>query len=147
MLVNNSDFSKTDDDLEMLKVVTMDEEQLDSEIGSSSRRGSVRCRKVIHRDHIQGHERRFLDYFAESSVYPPKLFRRRFRMNCSLFLRIQVVIKAHDSYFIQKRNCARKLGLSSLQKITVALRMLTYGVAIDFIDKYVRIGESTIIET
>ncbi|XP_028106044.1 uncharacterized protein LOC114305092 [Camellia sinensis] len=137
MLVNDSDLSESNDDLEMLKAVTMDEELLDSEIGSSSRRGFVRGRKVIHRDHIQGHERLFLDYFAESPVYPPELFRRRFRMKRSLFLRIQVVVEAHDRYFLQKRNCAGKLGLSSLQKITVALRMLAYGVAADFIDEYI----------
>ncbi|CAL5370078.1 unnamed protein product [Camellia sinensis] len=147
MLVNDSDFSESDDDLEMLKAVTMDEELLDSEIGSSSHRGSVRSRKVIHRDLIQGHERLFLDYFVESPVYPPELFRRRFRMKRSLFLRIQATVEAHDPYFLQKRNCAGKLGLSSLQKITVALRMLAYGVAADFMDEYVRIGESTAIES
>ncbi|XP_028056446.1 uncharacterized protein LOC114260503 [Camellia sinensis] len=123
MLVNDSDFSESDDDLEMLKVVTMDEELLDNEIGSSSRRGSVRGRKVIHRDHIQGHERLFLDYFAKSPIYPLELFRRRFRMKRSLFLRIQAA------------------------KITVALRMLAYGVAVDFMDEYVRIRESTAIES
>ncbi|XP_028056447.1 uncharacterized protein LOC114260504 [Camellia sinensis] len=109
MLVNDSDFSESDDDLEMLKAVTMDEELLDSEIESSSCRGSVRGRKVIHRDHIEGHERFFLDYFAELPVYPPELFRRRFRMKRSLFLRIQAAVEAHDPYFLQKRNCAGKL--------------------------------------
>ncbi|KAK9994607.1 hypothetical protein SO802_024310 [Lithocarpus litseifolius] len=39
------------------------------------------------------------------------------------------------------------LGLSSLQKITAALRMLAYGMAADFMDEYVRIGESTAIES
>ena len=38
------------------------------------------------------------------------------------------------------------LGLSSLQKMTAALRMLTYGVAIDFTD-HVRIGESNAIKS
>ena len=38
------------------------------------------------------------------------------------------------------------LGLSSLQKMTAALRMLTYGVVIDFTD-HVRIGESIAIES
>ncbi|XP_028084043.1 uncharacterized protein LOC114285215 [Camellia sinensis] len=61
-------FSESDDDLEMLKAVTMDEELLDSEIGSSSRCNSVRGSKVIHRDHIQGHERLFLDYFTKSLI-------------------------------------------------------------------------------
>ncbi|XP_028055139.1 uncharacterized protein LOC114259324 [Camellia sinensis] len=123
MFVNDSDFSESDDDLEVLKAVTMDEELLDS------------------------HERLFLDYFAESPIYPPELFRRRFRTKRSLFLRIQAAVEAHDPYFLQKRNYAGKLGLSSLQKITVALRMLAYGVAADFMDEYVRIGESTAIES
>ncbi|KAF3444889.1 hypothetical protein FNV43_RR14582 [Rhamnella rubrinervis] len=39
------------------------------------------------------------------------------------------------------------LGLSSLQKITTAIRMLAYGVAADYVDEYVRIGESTAIES
>ncbi|CAL5373544.1 unnamed protein product [Camellia sinensis] len=131
----------------MLKAVTTDEKLLDSEIGSSSHRGSVRGRKVTHRDYIQGHERLFLDNFAESLVYLLELFRRRFRMKRSLFLRIQAAVEAQDPYFLQKRNCAGKLGLSSLQKITVALKMLAYGVAADFMDEYVRIGEITTIES
>jgi hypothetical protein len=39
------------------------------------------------------------------------------------------------------------LGLSSLQKMTAALRILAYGVAIDSTDEYVRIGKSTAIES
>lgn len=38
-------------------------------------------------------------------------------------------------------------GLSALQKMTAALRMLTYGTPADAIDDYVRIGESTAIES
>ena len=68
-------------------------------------------------------------------------------MKCSLFLRIQSKVKSHDSYFVQKRNSTNKLGLSSLQKITAALRMLTYGVSSDLIDEYVRIGETVALES
>uniref|UniRef100_A0A2N9IKV7 DDE Tnp4 domain-containing protein n=1 Tax=Fagus sylvatica TaxID=28930 RepID=A0A2N9IKV7_FAGSY len=49
-------------------------------------------------------------------------------MNHSLFLRIHSAVEAHESYFIQKRDVARRLGLSSLQKMTVTIRMLAYGV-------------------
>ena len=45
-------------------------------------------------------------------------------MKRSLFICIQSKVEAYDSYFVQKRNSAKKFGLSSLQKITVALRML-----------------------
>ena len=46
-----------------------------------------------------------------------------------------------------KRDVARRLGLSSLQKMTFAIRMLAYGVTCDLMDEYVRIGESTAIES
>ncbi|XP_030925428.1 uncharacterized protein LOC115952396 [Quercus lobata] len=106
-----------------------------------------RRRRSIQRNHLVGHERLFLDYFASTPIYPPTLFHRRFRMKRSLFLRIQSQVEAHDSYFVQKRNSANKLGLSSLQKITAALRMLAYGVSGDLIDEYVRIGETTALES
>jgi hypothetical protein len=68
-------------------------------------------------------------------------------MNHSLFLRIHSAVEAHEPYFIQKRDVARRLGLSSLQKMTVTIRMLAYGVTGDLMDEYVRIGESTAIES
>ena len=68
-------------------------------------------------------------------------------MHRPLFLRIVNDVVAHDPYFVQRRDAAHKLGLSSLQKVVVAFRMLSYGVAADAIDEYVRIGESTSIET
>ncbi|XP_035546240.1 uncharacterized protein LOC118348504 [Juglans regia] len=52
-------------------------------------------------------------------------------------------VEAHDDYFVQKRDASGRLGLSSLQKITAAIRMLAYGVTADLMDEYVRIGEST----
>ena len=67
-------------------------------------------------------------------------------MKHSLFLRIQFKVEAHDSYFVQKGNSANKFDLSSLQKITATLRMFVYGVSGDFIDEYVRIGETTALK-
>ncbi|XP_022869500.1 uncharacterized protein LOC111388910 [Olea europaea var. sylvestris] len=62
-------------------------------------------------------------------------------------LRQGSIQETHDPYFVQRRNATRTLSLSSLQKITASLRMLSYGVAADFIDEYIRIGESTAIES
>ncbi|XP_030930717.1 uncharacterized protein LOC115956501 [Quercus lobata] len=45
------------------------------------------------------------------------------------------------------RNGDKKLGLSSFQKITAALKMLAYGVTGDFIDEYVRIGETIALQS
>ena len=112
--------------------------------GSTSQR---KRRRYIERDRLAGHKRLYLDYFADTPVYPPNLFRRRFRMSRSLFLRIQSAVETYEPYFIQKRDNAQRLSLSSLQKITAALRMLAYGVAANFMDEYVWIGESTAIES
>ncbi|XP_028065442.1 uncharacterized protein LOC114268462 [Camellia sinensis] len=137
MILNESD---SDDELEIVTVVKMEEE-------SRSRRGSIQRRLFTRHNTLEGHQRLFLDYFAESPIYPPNVFRRRFRMNRSLFLHIHSTLKTHEPYFVQKRNGARVLGLSSYQKMTATLRMLTYGVAVDFMDEYVRIGESTAMKS
>jgi len=68
-------------------------------------------------------------------------------MSRSLFLRIQSKVEAHKTYFIQKRDNAQRLGLSSLQKMTTAIRMLAYGVMANFMDEYVQIGETTAMES
>ncbi|GAB2297867.1 hypothetical protein Dimus_038496 [Dionaea muscipula] len=68
-------------------------------------------------------------------------------MNRSLFFHIHSALIEYDLYFVEKRNVAGRLGLSSLQKMTVALRMLAYGVSVDHVDEYVRIGESTTLES
>lgn len=68
-------------------------------------------------------------------------------MNRSLFLCIQSTVEAYDLYFFQTINCAGTLGLSSLQKMTTAYRILAYGVIADYVDDYVRIRETTAIES
>jgi len=56
-------------------------------------------------------------------------------------------IEQHDNYFVQKRDRCGRLGLSCLQKVTAALMMISYGVPADFMDQYIRIGESTALES
>ena len=59
-------------------------------------------------------------------------------MSRTLYLRIVQAVEQHDNYFEQKRDRVGRLGLSSLQKITVAFLMLSYGVPADFMDQYIR---------
>ena len=42
--------------------------------------------RYIRRNHLVGHERLYLDYFADSPIYPEKLFWKRFWMSRSLFM-------------------------------------------------------------
>ena len=68
-------------------------------------------------------------------------------MSRDLFVRIMNAVESYDDYFVQKRSAANVLGLSCFQKVTAAFRILTYGVPADATDEYVRIGESTAIES
>ncbi|XP_042973075.1 uncharacterized protein LOC122304878 [Carya illinoinensis] len=86
-------------------------------------------------------------YFAiisQKIQYIPQIY---FRMSHPLFLRILNEVESYEPYFIQRRDNAGRLDLFSMQKITVTLRMLTYGVIENFIDEYIRIGESTTMES
>ena len=47
-------------------------------------------------------------------------------MRRPVFLRIMKAVEEHDDYFVQKRNAAGVLGLSCLQKVVAAFRMLAY---------------------
>ena len=49
---------------------------------------------------------------------------------------------AHDPYFECKTDVLGKLGFSSYQKCTVAIRMLAYGIPGDLVDEYVRMSET-----
>ena len=66
-------------------------------------------------------------------------------MRRDLFLRIVDAVKDHDNFFLQKKFCTDRHGLSTLQKVTVVFRMMAYGASIDSTDEYVRIGDSTAI--
>ena len=57
-------------------------------------------RRYIERNRLAGHKRLYLDYFADTPVYPPNLFQRRFRIRLSLFLRIQSKVETYKPYFI-----------------------------------------------
>ena len=68
-------------------------------------------------------------------------------MSRPLFLRIVNEVEQYDTYFIQRTGVVGVLGLSSLQKITAAYRILSYGTPTDSVDEFTRIGESNAIES
>ena len=67
-------------------------------------------------------------------------------MSRKLFLRIVNSIREFDNYFKCKMDCTDKLGFTSIQKCTTAMRMLAYGAPSDSLDDYGRMAESTSIE-
>ncbi|XP_023635151.1 uncharacterized protein LOC111829646 isoform X2 [Capsella rubella] len=71
------------------------------------------------------------------------MFRRRFRMNKPLFLRIVNRLLAEVGYFLPKKDATFRNGISPLQKCTAAIRLLAYGGGADTVDEYIRLGETT----
>uniref|UniRef100_A0A0D3BT31 DDE Tnp4 domain-containing protein n=1 Tax=Brassica oleracea var. oleracea TaxID=109376 RepID=A0A0D3BT31_BRAOL len=71
------------------------------------------------------------------------MFRRCFRMNKSLFMRIVDQLSAEIPYFQTRRDATGRFGHSALQKATAAIRMMAYGCPADAIDEYLRLGETT----
>jgi hypothetical protein len=105
-----------------------------------------RKKRWLSRGRDEGNDRLMRDYFVEQPVYGEELFRRRFRMSRSLFLRIMEAVVAHDNYFVQRMDATKQYGFSPHQKCTAALRMLAYGSSADSVDETVRMGASTILE-
>ncbi|XP_009128548.2 putative nuclease HARBI1 [Brassica rapa] len=98
----------------------------------------------IERNREEGDRRLWNDYFSETPTYPENLFRRRFRMNKSLFMRIVDRLSNEVEYFRQKKDALGRLSLSPLQKCTAAIRVLAYGSAADAVDEYLRLGGTTV---
>ncbi|KAM3318343.1 hypothetical protein ACQJBY_035841 [Aegilops geniculata] len=80
------------------------------------RRGSTVGRLCITRNRHLGNEMLMQDYFAENPTYPPHLFRRRYQMRRSLFVKIVQPCEANCRYFTQRRNVAGLKGFSAYQK-------------------------------
>ncbi|MBW0516821.1 hypothetical protein O181_056536 [Austropuccinia psidii MF-1] len=87
-------------------------------------------------DHVGGAQRLYKDYFSEHPIYNNQFFRQIFRMQQPLFLRIVSALENQYPSFKQAKNAAGNIGLTGLQKITAAMRQLSYGVLADQVDEY-----------
>ena len=86
------------------------------------------------------------DYFAYEPLYRESMFRTRFRMNRCLFLHIVDALGQWSPYFTYRVDCVGRIGLSPLQKCTIAMRMLAYVTPTNALDAYLRIGKCTALE-
>uniref|UniRef100_A0A0D2ZTF0 DDE Tnp4 domain-containing protein n=1 Tax=Brassica oleracea var. oleracea TaxID=109376 RepID=A0A0D2ZTF0_BRAOL len=100
-------------------------------------------RVFIERNREEDHLQLWNDYFSDTPTYPENLFKRRFRMNKTLFMRIVDRFSNEVRFFRQKQDVTGRLGLSALQKCTAAIRVLAYGYVLDAIDEYLRLGATT----
>ncbi|XP_071681679.1 uncharacterized protein [Lolium perenne] len=87
------------------------------------------------------------DYFNDGATHSPKEFRRRFRMNKELLLKIVHGAREYDKYFMAKKYCTSLWGFTSIQKCTAAICCLAYGAPQDTANDYLWMAESTCTET
>ena len=132
-----------EDDSEMMMAILGLKEIKDRAKLLDRRTGSMMGRICIPQNRALGHEMLMQDYFTEVPTYPPRLFRRRYRMRRSLFETIVKDCEANSNYFDQRRNNAGTMGFSPYQKISAAMRVLAYGIPADYTDEYLRIGQQT----
>jgi hypothetical protein len=109
--------------------------------------GSITGRKAnMNREFDDGLQRMMTEYFNEPPTHDDKMFARRFRMPRAVFDRIYKDVSARPE-FVRKFDALGKPGLHPLQRVVAALRMISYGVASDAVDEYVRISESSAHES
>jgi hypothetical protein len=97
----------------------------------------------ILREFEEAHERLIRYYFRDNPLYNNDIFRRRYRMSKGLFLRIAEGVKRRDPYFVQKADATGRMGISTIVKVTLAIRLLAYGAISDQYDECLQISEST----
>ncbi|XP_024156200.1 uncharacterized protein LOC112164203 [Rosa chinensis] len=67
-------------------------------------------------------------------------------MRPHVFDQIMHDVANHDPYFVQTDDAFAKVGLSTEQKLTCAMRMLAYGLPTDLCDEFLDVAESTVLE-
>ncbi|XP_042047230.1 uncharacterized protein LOC121793100 [Salvia splendens] len=101
---------------------------------------SIQHRAVVPRDHVAAQQRLFEDYFSEQPRFGDNFFRRHFRMNRDLFMRIVNALERRYKYFRFRRDASGRPRHTPIKKCTVAIRQLAYGGATDMFDEYLHIG-------
>nr|GEW26042.1 hypothetical protein [Tanacetum cinerariifolium] len=112
---------------------------------------SCRSSKAINCDRDIAEAQLMADYFGPSPKYPDYYFRRRYRMNRSLFLEIVQGIKnyiethdplpTHFKFFVVRPDATGLMGFSVIMKCTSVIRQLEYGTSPDALDEYLKMGE------
>jgi hypothetical protein len=141
----SSDESDGDTDI-LMAAATFIHEHNESQL--PRHRGSVPGRAPnLERNREAGHVQLYNDYFHPTEAVFKAQFRRRFRMSRKVFMNIIEGVRLHDPYFQCKPDATGKIGFTSYQKCSAAIRMLAYGVAGDLVDEYMRMGESTCLDS
>lgn len=86
------------------------------------------------------------DYFNANCTYDEVDFERRYRMPLAVLNRVYERVETRP-FFVRKSDGLGWLGIHQLQRVTAAQRMMALGLAADAVDEYVRISESSAMES
>ncbi|XP_047961661.1 uncharacterized protein LOC125206452 [Salvia hispanica] len=117
--------------------------EADEETAAAAIPREILHRRTIPRDHVGAADRLMADYFSADPRYPAEIFHRRFRMSRPLFTHIATTLADRFECFTLRSDCTGRIGLSTLQKCTSAIRQLAYAGPADMFDEYLQMGEMT----
>ncbi|KAJ0471220.1 hypothetical protein HanIR_Chr14g0727321 [Helianthus annuus] len=83
------------------------------------------------------------DYFVENPKFNANIFRQRFCMSKSLFLKIVSDVEANNEWFQEGLDGRMKKSFTPLQKVTSAIKQLAAGNPPDENDEYLNMAERT----
>ncbi|XP_070662502.1 uncharacterized protein [Malus domestica] len=109
--------------------------------------GSVAGCSYKPRNRSMMHVNLMSNYFNPNLVYTDEDFRRRFRMRRHVFKRLLCDVQQVNIYFPQKRDIVGCPSFLAHQKVTVALRRMTYSSPADSMDETHGMSESTCLDT
>nr|XP_043639316.1 uncharacterized protein LOC122610389 [Erigeron canadensis] len=132
--------------------VIFDKEENQSQAASSSSAPKL-TRRVINRGHLGAAKLLYDHYFAPNCTYPPDMFRRRFRIQKEMFIRIARDIHSFNNVqplpkhfqFFHKgaTDASGRPGFNIFQKRTFAIRQLAYSYKADALDEYLQMAQDT----
>lgn len=83
------------------------------------------------------------DYFSFDPTYPEHAFQRHFFVSRRIFFDICSTLEKNNSFFRLRNHATGLYGLNCLHNCTSALRRIVYGLCVNLVDEYVRMGERT----
>jgi hypothetical protein len=92
------------------------------------------------------HFRLWHDYFNDDWVYPRPTSTGGIVCGGLFFLSIMHKLSETSPYFCERYDATGRTSLAALQKYTTTLRQLAYGMAVDTIDEYLKLGKTTALE-
>jgi len=116
-------------------------------IEDTANSSEFRPRKSVDRQREVGLEILLRDWFVEEPKYDETYFRKKFRMDKSMFLKIVSDIEANFEYFQEGEDARGKKSFTAIQKCTSAVRQLATGNPPDEYDEYLHMAARTSRET